>query len=615
MEKEDIFKETGTRDQNALPLGTLLHGKYHIGRILGKGGFGITYLAWFNQLNIPIVIKECFSSEGASRKGTIVVPYNPTEFNYWKDKFLEEAQTLAQLPHANIVGVMDAFFENDTAYFVMPYYAGKTLADLLKARGRLSEEEAKNLFLPILDGLRQAHNKGILHRDIKPDNIYLTVTESGGVNPILIDFGAARADISPNTSNHQSSKYRIFTPGFAPYEQYQSRNTQGTWTDIYAVAATLYVAVTGINEKDLTTAVDRLADDQDPVRHAAKFGISKPLADAIMKGMAIHAKDRSQTVEEWQKLLFEKVPPPKSAPHQPPVVRAVVEPVSPAAAVQERAIPKEAAVTRKPLSRFLKGPYVIGAVFVAIMVYVFGGSNVAPDFTNSIGMKFKRIEAGTFMMGSNDNDTNAESDEKPLHRVNITKDFYMGQYEVTQGQWRAVMGTDPSHFKGDNLPVESVSWDDAQEFIKRLNAKEGTNRYRLPTEAEWEYAARAGTTTKWSFGDDESQLWRYGWFNGNSKGFFGIGEAQTHEVGKLKPNPWGLYDMHGNVWEWCSDWYDELYYTKSILRFPENTKSSSYLLRGGSWHYIASSLRSASRLNYAPDYRDINLGFRLFSIL
>ena len=172
-------------------------------------------------------------------------------------------------------------------------------------------------------------------------------------------------------------------------------------------------------------------------------------------------------------------------------------------------------------------------------------------FTNSLGMQFKRIPAGEFDMGSTDGD----SDERPVHRVRISRDFYLGIHEVTQAEYRAVTGKSPSNFKGDDLPVEKVSWEEANEFCRLLTERERTAGglpsgmvYRLPTEAEWEYAARAGTTTKYCFGDDESGLGEYAWYGGNSG-------STTHPVGQKRPNAWGLYDMHGNVWEWCQDWY------------------------------------------------------------
>jgi formylglycine-generating enzyme required for sulfatase activity len=170
---------------------------------------------------------------------------------------------------------------------------------------------------------------------------------------------------------------------------------------------------------------------------------------------------------------------------------------------------------------------------------------------NSIGMAFVWIPAGTFIMGSPDSDPDARGNEKPAHRVTISKPFYIGKYPVTQAQWEAVMGENPSRFKGDlNRPVEQVSWDDVQAFIRKINERESTFPCRLPTEAEWEYACRAGTTARYSFGDDERQLGDYAWYDENAGG-------KTHPVGQRKPNAWGLYDMHGNVWEWMQDRYGD----------------------------------------------------------
>jgi len=222
------------------------------------------------------------------------------------------------------------------------------------------------------------------------------------------------------------------------------------------------------------------------------------------------------------------------------------------------------------------------------------------DFTNSIGMEFMRIPAGEFDMGSSLNE-DYDKDEGPVHRVKIPKAFHMGRYEVTQKQWREVMGYDPSYFKGDNLPVEQVSWNDVQEFIKKLNEKESTNKYRLPSEAEWEYAARADTTTRYSFGDDESKLGDYAWYL----------DSKTHEVGKKKPNPWGLYDMHGNVWEWVQDVYHNNYNGAPIDGSAWEVDGSERVFRGGGWKDGARGCRSADRDKVYPGYRPSNLGFRL----
>ncbi len=197
--------------------------------------------------------------------------------------------------------------------------------------------------------------------------------------------------------------------------------------------------------------------------------------------------------------------------------------------------------------------------------------------------------------------------EKPQHRVRITKPFYLGKYLVTQEQWEAVMGNNPSHFKGPKNPVEMVSWDDCQQFLGKLNAKAGSGagKFQLPTEAQWEYACRAGSKTKYCFGDDESKLGEYAWYDANSGN-------KTHPVGEKKPNAWGLYDMHGNVWEWCQDWWKDGYYKESRVDDPTGAATgSSRVLRGGSWGNPARGCRSADRDYGGPGICADILGFRV----
>jgi len=180
----------------------------------------------------------------------------------------------------------------------------------------------------------------------------------------------------------------------------------------------------------------------------------------------------------------------------------------------------------------------------------------------------------------------------------------VGVYEVTQEQYQRVMGSNPSNFKGANLPVEEVSWNDAQEFCRKLSQQEG-KAYRLPTEAEWEYACRAGSGTRFHFGDDESQLGEYAWYENNS-------ESQTHPVGTKRPNAFGLFDMHGSVWEWCSDGYDESYYKNSPVDDPQGPSAGDVrVLRGGSWYGWPGDSRSALRLRGTPDGRISSVGFRV----
>jgi formylglycine-generating enzyme required for sulfatase activity len=215
-------------------------------------------------------------------------------------------------------------------------------------------------------------------------------------------------------------------------------------------------------------------------------------------------------------------------------------------------------------------------------------------------MEFVLIQPGSFMMGSK----TGYSSEEPVHQVRISNTFYLGKYEVTQAQWQVIMEKNPGRFKGDpNLPVESVLWDDVQEFIRRLNAREGGGRYRLPTEAEWEYAARAGGTTAYSFGDNEGQLRDYAWYGENSNN-------KTWPVGQKRANAWGLHDMHGNVWELVQDWYGT--YASAAVTDPQGPRSGPCrVLRGGSWRYDARGCRSANRDCYAHGYLPGTVGVRL----
>ena len=221
------------------------------------------------------------------------------------------------------------------------------------------------------------------------------------------------------------------------------------------------------------------------------------------------------------------------------------------------------------------------------------------EITTSIGMELVRIPAGAFQMGSHE----GYDSERPVHRVRISEPFYMGKYEVTQAQWEAVMGTNSSRFKGNpNRPVENVSWNDVQEFIKRLNEQEGWEVCRLPTEAQWEYAARAGTTEQY-----ENDLDAIAWNRENSSG-------EPHEVGQKLPNAWGLYDMLGNVWEWVQDWYDRSYYQYSPIVDPQGPNTGvNRISRGGGWDGDARFVRAVFRGWYNPGIRIGLLGFRCSS--
>jgi formylglycine-generating enzyme required for sulfatase activity len=215
----------------------------------------------------------------------------------------------------------------------------------------------------------------------------------------------------------------------------------------------------------------------------------------------------------------------------------------------------------------------------------------------ALGASFVLVPPGTFMMG--------DAQSVTRHQVTIKKPFYMQTTEVTQGQWNKIMGNNPSSFKncGEDCPVENVSWISVQAFVRKLNQLEGTDRYRLPTEAEWEYACRAGAATKYPFGDGDEDLGGYAWYNRNS-------ENRTHPVARKKPNARGLYDMHGNVWEWCVDWYDD--YPSVAATDPAGPAAGQHrVMRGGSWPNNSATLTSAFRGQDYPMVQSYDIGFRL----
>ena len=236
------------------------------------------------------------------------------------------------------------------------------------------------------------------------------------------------------------------------------------------------------------------------------------------------------------------------------------------------------------------------------------------EFTNLVGMEFLLIQPGTFMMGALPGCADCEADESPAHRVTIGRAFYIGRFEVTQEQWQLVMGSNVSKFKNwkniqknhgyQNHPIENVSWLDVQEFLKKLNQIELTSTYRLPTEAEWEYVRRAGGGPI-HLSEEVGEIDDYAWYEDNSK-------LKTHPVGKKKPNIWGLYDLEGNVSEWCQDWYDEAYYRHSPENDPAGPESGlSKVFRGSNWGSIPAYTRATDRLRLPPNYQLWTIGFRV----
>lgn len=648
---------------DALPPGTRLLW-YEILRVLGKGGFGITYLARDTNLDQWVAIKEYLPVGFAVRgRGNEVLPSSDAQaetYEWGLERFLKEAQVLARFRHSSIVRVLSFFRDSNTAYMVMEYEDGESLESVLKRRKVLPEAELRRLMDPLLGGLETLHNTDYIHRDIKPPNIFIRKDGS----PVILDFGSARQAVA----GQQQQMTSLLSLGYSPFEQYDSSGSrQGPWSDIYSMSGVLYRAVTGQKPVDAAVRIAaKLRSEPDPMKSTLELGegrYSFGFLKAIDKGLMVLETDRPQSIGAWRPLLLgggqedEEPSPRAAAPVAAPSSsrdEADQEPETPNTRYTERQDtgPKKKVSTWRsfvsslnefgnqldPLEKSLKGrinkkvtsattlggrpPSLRGddgysdsdegpepGVMVEAMPTIARAVRKAGDLwvESLTGMEFVWIPGGTFQMGSAKGEPGRKEDEGPLHEVELDG-FWMGKYPVTWMQWKRVMG-DPRGFFTQaraNYPVERVLWDDTQNFLRKFARMVGGNyRFRLPTEAEWEYGARAGAQSTFFFGDDIAMLGDYAWFAVNAGG-------ETQPVGLKAPNPWGLYDILGNVWEWTEDWYGEDYYEKSPRKNPRGAPFGEIRVRrGGSWRSSAFACRIAHRNRVGVNTNSNALGFRL----
>jgi formylglycine-generating enzyme required for sulfatase activity len=605
------YDESAPRPSIFLPHRTVLRGSYAVGRALGPpGGFGLTCLALDLRLAITVALKEFFPRGVVERSphSRAVSPLSEADgvaFERGLRLFVEEARTLAAFDHPNVVRVRDFFEENGTAYLVMDHVRGVSLDAEVRRRGPLSEERALAVVLPILDALAAVHARGVLHRDVAPQNIH--IRDDG--RPVLLDFGSARQAVRERSCGLTV----VYTPGFAPYEQYIRAGRQGPWTDVYGAAATLYFASTGSSPPG---AIEReIHDELVPARRTAP-GLSRRLEAALAAGLRLDPAERPQTADAFRSLL---------AP------RRFDREVSPRTGRRARHAARTAAVAlvvlaagfylgaqlshRWPTASARSAPPPAPPPTTAPAGPSPSGEAAVTWVDPASGLELAWIPPGTFRMGSA-----AFPSEGPIREVRIRTGFWLQTTEVTRRQWMAVVGTSPWALSVsaaapaapgdcDDCPATFVTWSDAHLFAERVNERAG-GRYRLPSEAEWEYASRAGSTLPYHFGETAEGLARHAWYEENAGNL--VGQDRPHPVRGRLPNRWGLFDMYGNVYEWCEDWYHTGYRGAptdgGAWRRPVGT---AYVARGGSYSSSALSCRSASRKGFTPESYGNLVGFRL----
>ncbi len=583
---------------------------------LGKGNMGKVYLFKETYGDYLVAVKTLIGKD----EKTKLVKSLQTEYT-----------NMFRLTHPNIVAVRNLVADEFRYYLVMDYVEGETLEDCLDQLKEQHQKPSLSVTLEVMKGLAGAldfaHSMGIIHRDVKPANVMVRI-DGGQVETVkLTDFGLSveTEELLMMSTNSRGGGTKCY---MAPEQHDPHFGDLSGKTDQYALAAVAYEMLSGDypyreyalsgGGKSLRGAV--LDENKYPKRID---GLPDNMNAALRKALSKWPKDRFENCMAFVNALKQRpviVAPPAPQPKQtvvtPPPQPVIVTPPAPQ--------PKQTVVTPPPQPVIVTPPP---------LVVKKPSSDPLPEketmtliLPGNVPLELVHIRAGSFMMGR----AKDVSGYEKQHHVTLTKDFWLGKYEVTQGQWLALMGSNPSYFKkGDRYPVEQVNWEDAMDFCRKLTKQERSAgrlttgyEYTLPTEAQWEYACRAGTTTPFSFGLT---------LNGDKANceallplppYGGIYLGCTSEVGSYAPNAWGLYDMHGNVCEWCRDWYEYGYAkdpeflrgnarSSRVLQFLHGDTALGRVSRGGSWNDPTIWCDSARRCFPDPTIRNCTQGFRV----
>ncbi len=563
----------------------ILDDRYLPLKFIGEGGFGRTFQAVdIKRLNTPCVIKQFLPQQAGS-----------SSLQKATELFQQEAQRLQELgKHPQIPDLLAFFPQDARLYLIQEFIDGQNLLQELETQGKLNEPQIRNILTELLPVLQFIHDNNVIHRDIKPENIL----RSKNGKLFLIDFG-----VSKETSGSILTRVGTITgtPGYAPPEQF--RGMVYPSSDLYSLAVTCVRLLTGLFQKN--DGSDFLFDTINMEWQWQKYvSLSQELTDILETMLQDIPKKRYHSAAEVLAALNNPIPqktvvfpnpqPPQTQPtSNNPFKQIFQQFVSPA-----NNPPQPTIINPQPTNSH---------------------TSFQENLGNGVLLEMIAIPGGTFLMGSPDNEPERDDREGPQHQVTI-QPFYMGKFTVTQAQWARVaalpkvkqdLNPKPSYFSGENRPVECISWLDAQEFCARISKATG-KKYRLPSEAEWEYACRSGTATPFYFGYNiTTDLVNY---NGNypyNSGAKGKYRKQTTDVGSFPSNAFGLYDMHGNVWEWCEDDWHENYINAPTDGSPWIGQSRRNVIRGGSWYYSSRYCRCASRFN--DDFDDI-IGFRVVRV-
>ena len=621
-------------------------GHYEVLQVVGQGGFGIVLRAFDEVLHRVVALKVLAPAIAATSPA--------------RKRFVREARSYAQVRHENVVQV-HAVEERPLPYLVMEFVPGETLQQRLDRTGPLDALEIVQLGRQIAEGLAASHATGLIHRDIKPGNVLIE-----GENPRvkLTDFGLART--ADDASLTQSGTV-VGTPMYMAPEQVKGEPLDHR-SDLFSLGSVLYQMATGRPPFRAATTFAVLKrvveDDPRPIRDVIPE-IPQWLADVIAKLHAKNPEERFQSAREVADVLTDCET----------RLKGNVNAVAPIA-------PNKPAAGRSGRWKWIAAVAVLAPVIALALTEVTGvthwlrsptpdplknddGERARNDLstktgrpsehTNTLGMKLRLIPAGKFTMGASQAEVDrclkafGENDWAKVrllaegfeHEVEITQPFYMGTTEVTVGQFRQFLEAEnytvgeggwkkPGSNEIDDYPAVFLFWHNAVDFCKWLSEKEGKH-YRLPTEAEWEYCCRAGRAgTRYGFGDIDELLDEYAWYSKNAGDGNALIDAskpnpggRMRPVGKLKPNAWGLHDMHGNAWEWCRDNYDPDYYKNSPLKDPLciatedrgggllHGSNLDHVLRGGSCHWSPVFCRSTFRHNVERTNRYDDIGFRV----